>query len=161
MGRKTNVNAKGRSKTGRFLRIPYEVLKSPSYASLSPYAVKLLVDIAVQYNGRNNGDLVASISTLRNVGWNSSATLARCLQELMEAGMIQKTRQGGFNMGPSLYAVTWQNIDECTNRNGNPRHEAKPTAIPSGLWKRNQRVQNQAIKKRPLGSKNEADMFSN
>jgi len=143
-----NVNSKGRAKKGRFLRLPYAVLQSSSYASLSPYGVKLLVDIAAQYNGRNNGNLVACLSTLKRFGWRSSATLARCIQELITAGMLEQTRQGGFNMGASLYAVTWNGIDECLDKSGNPRHDVKPTAIPSGLWQQDKGLPNQSAKKK-------------
>lgn len=40
-----------------FVALPYSVLNSPLFVALSPYAVKLLIDVAAQYRGDNNGDL--------------------------------------------------------------------------------------------------------
>lgn len=130
-----NVNGKGRRKKGRFLMIPYEVLISPAYRSLGPSAVKLMVDIAGQYNGKNNGDLSACMTVMKPLGWRSSATLAKARKELMNAGLIEQTRQGGRNMGPNLYAVTWQPIDDCETKEGRRRHDVRPTNRASGLWK--------------------------
>ena len=42
---------------GRFLALPYAVLTSAAYLSLSPHGIKLLIDLGVHYNGSNNGDL--------------------------------------------------------------------------------------------------------
>ena len=66
---------KGRQAIRQFLMLPHNVLNHPKYVSLSPRAVKLLLDIAVQYNGRNNGDLCAPLSLMRLRGWNSSDQL--------------------------------------------------------------------------------------
>lgn len=130
-----NINAKGRRLKGSFLAIPHAVLKSDAYLSLRPSAVKLLVDVAGQFNGKNNGDLAACMSIMKSKGWNSSATLTKARNELLNSGLIEITRQGGMNAGPSLYAVTWRPIDECLRKDGTPRHDAKPTEKPSGLWK--------------------------
>ena len=130
-----NYNGKGRRIKGRFLALPYDVLRSTAYKSLSPYAVKLLVDIGAQFNGSNNGDLNACFSEMKEVGWRSSATLQRAKSELLSAGLIEQTRQGGMNAGPNLYALTWRRIDECTDKYGNPKHDAPPTTTGSGLWK--------------------------
>jgi hypothetical protein len=130
-----NVTPKSRRIKGGFLMIPHEVLKSRAYRSLPPSAVKLLVDIAGQYNGRNNGDLAAYMKLMRPKGWHSTSTLHRAKQELLKAGLIEQTRQGGMNLGPNLYAVTWKPIDDCEDGKGKPRHDATPTSRPSGLWK--------------------------
>jgi hypothetical protein len=39
-----------------FIALPYSVLNSPLLITLSPRAVKLLIDVAAQYRGDNNGD---------------------------------------------------------------------------------------------------------
>ncbi len=131
----SNVNGKNRRIKGGFLMIPHEVLRSPAYRSLSPSAVKLLVDIAGQYNGKNNGDLTACMALMKPRGWRSTSTLNRAKRELLSGGLIEQTRQGGMNLGPNLYAITWKPIDECTDKKGRPRHDATPTTKPSGLWK--------------------------
>jgi hypothetical protein len=88
-------------------------LKHPDFAMLSPRATKLLLDVAVEYNGKNNGDLNAVLSRLKNRGWNSSSQLSKAKVELLERGMIVETRQGGLIVGPSLYALSWLDLDDC------------------------------------------------
>ena len=87
------------------------LLSSREYAALSPRAVKLLIDIGSQYNGKNNGDLCAALEIMKSKGWKK-ATLHRATMELLEAEFIFKTQQGGRHK-PSLYALTFFQLDEC------------------------------------------------
>jgi DNA-binding transcriptional ArsR family regulator len=119
---------KGRKGNEPFLQIPRSVLQSKAYESLDGWGVKLLVDIAGQYRGHNNGDLCAAFSMLSEKGWRSKGTLHKALSNLLEAGLIEQTRQGGRNRC-SLYAVTWRNIDECKGK-----LDVRPTKAPSGLY---------------------------
>ena len=112
-------NPRGRAKNGRFAGIPHSVMESESYYLSSGNALKLLLELAKQYNGHNNGDLSVAFSVLKSRGWRSKKTLARCLTELLERGLIVKTREGWFrNPGArcALYALTWHPIDECAGR---------------------------------------------
>jgi hypothetical protein len=105
----------GRKETGRFLALPHAVIQSDAFESLSGNSIKLLVQIASQYKGRNNGQLTASFGVLKEKGWKSKTTLARCIQELIDAGFIVKTRQGSYPKTLSLYAITWQVLDDDLN----------------------------------------------
>lgn len=129
MAKDRRARIKGRRNTATFLHIPHDVLNSPAYTTLKPSAVKLLIDIAGQFNGYNNGDLCAALSVLRSKGWTSSGGLNKQLKALLESGLIQQTRQGGRNRC-SLYAVTWRAIDECKGK-----LDVKPTNTPSLLYK--------------------------
>jgi hypothetical protein len=133
MGKSTNN--KGRRNTGRFTRLPEEVLRTRKYASLSAHAVKLLVDLARQYNGFNNGDLCAAFSLMKHNGWRSKGTLSEAARELQRAGFIEQTRTGGRNAGPHLWALTWEPIDDCTDKAGHRKIDVKPTQIPSRLYR--------------------------
>jgi hypothetical protein len=127
MARKTN--ARGRAKKGRFAGIPHSVMESESYYLSSGNALKLLLELAKQYNGYNNGDLSAAFSVLKSRGWRSKKTLARCLAELIERELIVRTREGWFsNPGGrcALYGLTWLRIDECDGKD----LEVGPTASP-------------------------------
>jgi hypothetical protein len=104
-------------------------LESDNYCNLTAGAVKLLVDIGSQYTGKNNGDLTAALTVLKGKGWKSPSTLDEKLSELLHYGFIIKTRQGGRNQC-SLYALTWQSIDECGTR-----LDVKETKVASGEWK--------------------------
>lgn len=123
------VNARGRNARPRsFAGIPRAVIEHPDYQSLHGNAVKLLVDLAYQYRGKNNGDLTASWSVLKRRGWSSQTTLAKALKQLLGANLITCTRQGKFmNPGgyPTLYALNWQPIDECGGK-----LDVDPTTTP-------------------------------
>jgi hypothetical protein len=119
---------KGRRNTGSFLGLPKQVITSDAYNQLGAWSVKLLVDVAKQYNGSNNGDLHAAWSILSGQGWRSKGTLSRAIKELIDRGFIELTRQGGKNRC-SLYAITWQPIDECKGK-----LDVKETRVASNLW---------------------------
>lgn len=112
MGRSRLEKIKGRKPVGSFLALPKAVIGSPKFQSLSGNAVKLLLQIGEQYNGNNNGDLQASFKMLKAKGWNSSATFAKALNELVENGFLVRTRQGAFPRTCSLFGITWQQIDK-------------------------------------------------
>lgn len=130
--RKLRPNATGRGEVVRFLSLPRPVYNSPNFIMLSPSAVKLLIDIGIQYNGANNGDLQASLNPMRKRGWVSSSTLNRARQELLHYGFIELTRQGGLGCC-SLYAITWQSIDGC-----NGKIQVPSTKVASRLFEQTQ-----------------------
>ena len=111
----TLLKSKGRSGKGRFLGIPHHVWLHEDFISLSPVALKLLVDILGQYNGNNNGDLVITRSFLKTRGWNSVSQIYKARNELVDKELIVLARQGGRSRC-SLYAITWKNIDECKGK---------------------------------------------
>jgi len=109
------LRGKGRSTTGSFLSLPHSLLNHACFATLSPRATKLLIDLSAQYNGKNNGDLSAPLSMMKKRGWNSSDQLSKAKKELIERGLILVSRQGGLNKC-NLYAITWKPIDECKGK---------------------------------------------
>ena len=106
--------------TGRYIAIPHTVMRCEDYRNLKGTAVKLLNALAFQYNGRNNGDLTAAWSVMnKHHGFRSKATLTHAIQELLDANLITRTRQGYFqNPGGqcALYAVNWYAIHECPEK---------------------------------------------
>jgi hypothetical protein len=130
MNKRSRWKHKGRSETGSYFAMPHAVMASPNYLALPTRAVKLLNDLCFQYRGNNNGDLCAAWQIMRKRGWKSRDTLDKAEKDLVQAGMIELTRQGGLN-SPHLYALTWIAIDECGDKLDVP-----PTRVPSGLWKR-------------------------
>lgn len=122
-------NKTGRRVQGRFLALSGELLDSAQWANLSAFEAKLLIDIAAQYRGNNNGDLCASLTVLKKRGWKSSATLNDALKGLRTKGWIELTRQGGRHQ-PSLYAITWCGIDFCGGK-----LDVAPNPVPSMRWK--------------------------
>jgi hypothetical protein len=118
-----------RKQSGQYFGLPHAVMNSPNYISLSSHAVKLLNDLGLQYNGKNNGDLCATWSMMKKRGWKSTSTLYKAINELTHYGFISKSRQGGRHK-PTLYSLTWQSIDECKGK-----LDIDPTNIPQGFWR--------------------------
>ncbi len=126
---RNRLRTKGRKEIGSFVALPHAVLEHPNFTKLSPRAVKLLIDIYAQYRGNNNGDLCAAFTIMKTRGWTSKDQLQKAKDELLEVGWLIVTRQGGRNK-PTLYAVTFQPIDECKGK-----LDVNPTAAPPGNWK--------------------------
>ena len=126
---RTRARAKGRRDSGSFIAVPKIILEGDEYASLTAKAVKLLLDVFGQYNGRNNGDLACTWLVMRQRGWRSRDTLGRALKELLENRWIVRTRQGG-RFCCSLYAVTWKPIDECGGK-----LDVSTTRVASMAWR--------------------------
>jgi hypothetical protein len=120
---------KARRENGTFFAIPTAVLDSPAFCGLTFKARALLLDLGAQFRGYNNGDLSASWSQMQARGWKSKQTLQRARAELLNAGLIEQTRQGGLHC-PSLFAITWRGIDECGGK-----LDVMPNPVPSGRWR--------------------------
>jgi hypothetical protein len=124
------LRTKGRRESGSFCALPHHILESAEYASLSAQAVKLLLDFFAQFRGANNGDLCASWKTMQRRGWRSRDTLTRALRELLAAGFVLKTRQGGRRK-PNLFGVSWLPINACGGK-----LDVAPTRIASNVWRK-------------------------
>lgn len=123
---KTAKQARG---NGAFLPFRLDVLRSQALAKLSPYACKLLLDIASQWQLGRNGDASAAFEkVLRARGWRSKATLHKALAELRNSGLIVQTRQGSLHEC-SLYGLGWLAIDECDGK-----LDMQPTSRPLDHW---------------------------
>ena len=149
---------KGRKEGGgRFVAIPHVVMDSEAWRACSHVAIALLLELARQYNGRNNGDLCAVLSLLKERGWTSSETIHTALKELRHYGLIVLTRQGGLLMRtggrrtPSLYAIAWQPIDPCEGK-----LDCAPTSTPPGTWRQPVTPFQRPQKKRAPASPSEA-----
>lgn len=104
-----------------FVALPMVVLDSPGYRAASHAARALLVDIAMQHNGRNNGRLVACTKYLRPLGWRSNDTVVRGRRELLDLGLLVETRKGGFPNTAAWYALAWQALDVTEGLDINPK----------------------------------------
>jgi len=127
---RTRDKSKGRKATGSFVQLPHAIFQSAEFAELSAFAVKLLLDLFIQYRGDNNGDFTAAWKVMSKRGWSSRDTLDRALKMLLDNGWIIKTRQGGKHLC-NLFGVTWLPIDECSGK-----LDINPTRIAAGTWKR-------------------------
>ena len=126
----------GRAQSWSFLRLPHYIVESEQFDALSGSAAKLLVQIGAKYRGTNNGSLGVPWEEMRKRGWRSKHTLYAARDELLERGWIETARHG-HNRLCSLYAVTWEAVDECKGY----RIELVPTTKPKHLWRAKSAVQ--------------------
>jgi len=100
---------------GGHARLYWALLDSPAYLALGFPARALYVDLRRKLGQTNNGNIDATLSTLKHRGWRSSTTLNKALKELVAVGLIAQTRQGGIaSMSKicSLYRFTDEEVYE-------------------------------------------------
>ncbi len=124
------AGAKGRAAHGRYINIPNQCLISENFASLSPYACKLLLDFAAKFTGFNNGDLNMVWPEMEQRGWKSKTTLYKYRDELIARGWLIQTRQG-WNNRCSLYAISFLPIGDC-----GLKLDVRPTVQAPNDWKK-------------------------
>ena len=124
MGRlmsKSYKRSKDKRDGDRYIALPHIVIDSPSYRELGYPARALLIDIARQYSGSNNGRLVACAKYLKPYGWNSNSTVTRALGELKEAGLLIETRMGMRPNRAAWFALGWYQLDATAGMDIDPR----------------------------------------
>ncbi len=127
---RSRLKSKGRTDRGGFIAIPNALHDYPIFSDLSGTALKVLLGLARQYRGNNNGDLSASHTQAVKWGVGSKTSLAKALRELRMHHLIILTREGLFlNPGGrcALYALAWRPIDDCPGKS----LEVTPTLTPS------------------------------
>jgi len=78
-------------------QVPRELADSLAFRSLPGNAKLLWHDLMMQYRGRNNGNINATLSQLEYYNWRSSSTLSKALAYLIAHGFLRETRNGGGN----------------------------------------------------------------
>lgn len=126
---------KGRGRDHSFIQLPHYILRSTEFNSLNGNAVKLLLFLAAQFNGRNNGNLSMAKVDLVKAGWSSEATARRARDELCKKQFIRITRHGGSRRC-YLFAITWLPVDECEGKG----LEVSSERVPCHWWKTDSEV---------------------
>lgn len=97
---------------GRYIALPASVLTSQAYMGLSHTAKALLIEVALQRTGGDNGRLLLSQRYLATRGWHSGDVILRAKRELLAAKLIYETVQGHRPNKASWYALTWYSLDK-------------------------------------------------
>jgi hypothetical protein len=114
------------AKNHPYAAIEHRVIDSAAYANLSFSAQALLVLLARQISKEgNNGHLQACFKWCQPRGFGSEHTLRHSIAELIEHGLIYRTRSHGANGAWARYALTWLSIK---NRHGLFLDGFKPNA---------------------------------
>lgn len=140
---------------GGFIQIPKPIMNSIGYSKLSPQSVKLMLDLLIQYNGENNGDLCAPFSLMKKKNWKSKGTLNRAIKELLNSDFIEVSRMGGRNKC-SLYAFTFIAVDECKGK-----LDIKSTRTPKSSWKKHEPLQSIEQMQKDKFKKDEIKLIKN
>ncbi|MDB5874595.1 MAG: hypothetical protein JWQ07_4037 [Ramlibacter sp.] len=108
----------GRNKVGKrnrhtwdgyeFALIPHVVIDSAAYMQLTWQARALLVELARQFTGHNNGKLLLTRKYMEVRGWYSAGQVAKAKSQLETLGFIHETVKGCRPNKASWYALTWQ-----------------------------------------------------
>lgn len=94
---------------GGHVRLYWDMIDSMAWRALSWVEKGLYVAMRRKLKGTNNGNIEATLATLKHAGITSPATLSKSLKSLQAVGLIAKTRQGGIAYGSkvcSLYRFT-------------------------------------------------------
>ncbi len=97
---------------GRFAKLPLTVLDQAAVINLHHAAFRVLVLMAAQFTGYNNGALGLSKSQAakQNI---SNKTLYKALATLEARGLIEQTYPASrVPPRPTMYALTWISIDD-------------------------------------------------
>lgn len=94
---RNKVNATGRNLYQRHIQLTHKLLETPAYRSLSPTARALLVELAMLYNGDNNGSLYLSVrDAAARLGLGSVKPAQEAFDELQALGFIALTQDAHF-----------------------------------------------------------------
>lgn len=97
---------------GRFIGLPVSVLDCPGYSALSHTARSLLLEVARQFKGDDNGRMLLSLAYLSGRGWKSPDVIQRAKRQLLDRNFIFETVKGHRPNKASWYAVTWRKLDK-------------------------------------------------
>jgi hypothetical protein len=84
---------------GGHIRLYWDLVDSMAWRALSWVDQGVYIALRRKHKGTNNGNIEATLSTLRHAGITSPSTLAKSLRALQTVGLIAKTRQGGIAHG--------------------------------------------------------------
>ena len=84
----------GRSEEGQYVNMPYALITSLAWRSLSGAAVKVWFELSARYNGGNNGTLHLSMKEASEALGMGKATVHRAFKELEGKGFIALVAQG-------------------------------------------------------------------
>jgi len=95
---KNNINNKSRSKydSSQYLRLSYNMIKSPQFRSLGGNDIRVLLEIASRHNGYNNGRIGAGLVDLADVLMMGKSTVQSSLKNLQKTKFIKLRKLGKF-----------------------------------------------------------------
>lgn len=106
---------------GRYTPTPHDVLESIAFIGCSVRAKAMIFELLRQHNGYNNGHFQLALKYLQKRGWKSADQIQKAKTELINRGLIIKTKLGGLSIGPDWYALTWLDITDFSGLDIQPK----------------------------------------
>lgn len=104
-----------------FVPMPKLILASMEWQSLPFGARALVLDLASQYTGKNNGRLTPAWEAMQRCGWTSKGTLMRAKAALLNTSFVVLTRKGHAPRTAEWVALTWWKLDFHESMDVSPR----------------------------------------
>lgn len=93
--------------------LPLTVLKHDAVTSLSHAAFRVLVLLAAEYNGHNNGAIGLTVRQAAEAGICAKRTVYAALAELSDRELIMQTYPASrVPPRPTMYALTWLPLND-------------------------------------------------
>ena len=86
----------GRGESEQYVNMPYVLIKSRAWRSLSGAAVRVWFELSARYNGGNNGTLTLSLQEARDALGMGKATVQRAFLDLQAKGFIVLITKGSW-----------------------------------------------------------------
>lgn len=144
--------AKGSDPRGPHVRLYYTLIDSHAWLALTPTEIALYVAMRRHLKGSNNGDISASMDTMRHYGFRSATTLAKSLRALQAVGLIARTRNVGGLARGGTECVLYRFTDERASANPGKGVAASLATNEHLRWKSRGEVE-AAIRAAHLGAK--------
>lgn len=127
------MSRKARTKRGeRYAQLPLDAMTGEAFRWLPHFAVRLLLALAAQFTGYNNGGIELTAQDARRFGIGEDELFAG-LGLLVAAGFVRRTvaarRRSGKGQ-PARYALTWRPLNDF------PKFDIVPTIAASHDWRR-------------------------
>lgn len=107
MAKHRQIEATGRSTPEQYMALPYGMVTSEAWRSLSGTALKVLIELYSRFNGRNNGTLCLSYADAAKRLSIGQATIRRAFDELQAKGFIRLVKRGHwYGRKASEWAIT-------------------------------------------------------
>ena len=120
--RRKRRSKRGRNVEGQYVNLPYSLLNSEAWRTLSGPAIKVFLELRTRFHGGNNGKLHMSLEEAAGLLQLGKATVQRAFEDLQERGLVLRTKRGHWHgRRASEWAVGDKGIDGD---------------LPSYAWKR-------------------------
>lgn len=110
---------------GQYAPLPYAMLKSDAWRSLSGAAVRLFLELHTRFNGSNNGKLRRSYAEAAEALGLGKATVQRAFRDLQDKGFLVLTCEGNWY---DRQAHEWR----LTTK---PVQKVRGTQVPTHDWR--------------------------